>query len=172
MDALSDALGRIDPNTLKRQLSRHVPSDAQQILAAAGVRDEHVLPTPIILEAKPTLVVYYRPLLGVSQKAFFGTNRTKISFRLVGSYSTLSCAMKFMDGMGGNPHWFYQGASEPLGLSRAGHSVPVSSMPLKGTGEARGKPRRGRAWLRSRTVSSHEVGFNLRGTSPLSQELA
>jgi hypothetical protein len=51
--------------------------------------------------------------------------------------STLLCAMKFMDGMGGNPHWFYQGASEPLGLCRAGRSVPVSSMPLKGTGEAR-----------------------------------
>jgi hypothetical protein len=80
--------------------------------------------------------------------------------------------MKFMDGMGGNPHWFYQGASEPLGLSRAGRSVPVSSMPLKGTGEARGKLPRGRAWLRGRTVSSHEVDVNLRGTSPLSQDLA
>ena len=80
--------------------------------------------------------------------------------------------MKLVDGMGGNPHWLYQGASEPLGLSRAGRSVPVSSMPLKGTGEARGKPRRGRAWLRSRTVSSHEVDVNLRGTSPLSQDLA
>jgi hypothetical protein len=44
------------------------------------------------------------------------------------------CAKKLNDGMGGNPHWFYQGASEPLGLSRAGRSVPVSSMPLKGTG--------------------------------------
>jgi hypothetical protein len=80
--------------------------------------------------------------------------------------------MKFMDGMGGNPYWFYQGASKPLGLSRAGRSVPVSSMPLKGTGEARGKPRIGRAWLRGRMVSSHEVDVNLRGTSPLSQDLA
>ncbi len=79
--------------------------------------------------------------------------------------------MKFMDGMGGNPHWFYQGASEPLGLSRAGRSVPVSSMPLKGTGEARGKPPRGRAWLRDRMVSSHEVDCNLRGKAPLSQDL-
>jgi hypothetical protein len=55
MDALSDALGGIDPKTLKRQLSRYVPSDVQQLLAAAGVRDEHVFPTPIILETKPTL---------------------------------------------------------------------------------------------------------------------
>jgi hypothetical protein len=70
------------------------------------------------------------------------------------------------------PLGLYQGAHEPLGLSRAGRSVSVSSMPLKGTGEARGKPPRGRAWLRDRMVSSHEVGFNLRGKSPLSQDLA
>jgi hypothetical protein len=40
--------------------------------------------------------------------------------------------MKLIDGMGGNPHGLYQGAHEPLGLSRAGRSVFVSSMPLKG----------------------------------------
>jgi hypothetical protein len=82
------------------------------------------------------------------------------------------CAKKLLDGMGGNPHWFYQGASEPLGLSRTGRSVPVSSMPLKGTGAARGKPPRGRAWLRDRRVSSHEVGVNLRGIRPLAQDFA
>lgn len=73
MDARSAVLGRVDPNALKMQLSTYVPTDAQQILAAAGVRDEHVFPTPIILEAKPTLVGYYRLLLGVSQKSFYGT---------------------------------------------------------------------------------------------------
>jgi hypothetical protein len=93
-------------------------------------------------------------------------------FRWWGMNSTLSCAMKFMDGMGGNPLGFCQGAHEPLGLSRTGRSVSASSMPLKGTGEARGKPPRGRAWLRGRTVSAHEVDVNLRGTSPLSQDLA
>jgi len=62
--------------------------------------------------------------------------------------------------------------SEPLGLSRVGRSAPVSSMPLKGTGEVRGKPPRGRAWLRDRMVSSNEVDFNLRGSGPLSQDLA
>jgi hypothetical protein len=51
---------------------------------------------------------------------------------------TLQCAMKLVDRMGGNPHWLYQGASESLGLSETGRSVLVSSMPLKGTGEARG----------------------------------
>src|SRR5688500_6175398 len=48
----------------------------------------------------------------------------------------------------------------------------VSSMPLKGTGAARGKPPRGRAWLRHRRVRSHEVGVNRRGSGPLSLDLA
>jgi hypothetical protein len=79
--------------------------------------------------------------------------------------------MKLIDGMGGNPLGLYQGTYEPLGLSLAGRSVGWSSMPLKGSGEARGKPPRGRAWLRDRMVSSHEVAFNLGGTSPLAQDL-
>src|SRR5687768_17076068 len=47
------------------------------------------------------------------------------------------CAMKLRNGMGGNPHGFCQGVREPLGLSKTGRSVLVSSMPLKGTGELR-----------------------------------
>jgi len=39
--------------------------------------------------------------------------------------------------MGLNPPLVYQGLGEPLGLSEVGRSILVSSMPLKGTGEAR-----------------------------------
>jgi hypothetical protein len=48
----------------------------------------------------------------------------------------------------------------------------VSSMPLKGTREVRGKPPRREAWLRDHMASSNEAGFELRGTAPLSQHLA
>ena len=71
MDALSEALAGINPTTVKEQISAYVPPDAQQILAASGVRDEHVFPVPAILESKPTLVGYYRLLLGISQKRFY-----------------------------------------------------------------------------------------------------
>lgn len=64
--------------------------------------------------------------------------------------------MKLIEGMGGYPHRVYQEPGEPLGLSWTGRSVPVSSMPLKGTGEVRGKPLRGPAWLRGRRVSPNE----------------
>jgi hypothetical protein len=71
MDALSTALLKIDQRKLKAELSRYVPGDAQRILAAAGVRDEHVFPAPSVLEKLPTLVGYYRLLLGASQKRFY-----------------------------------------------------------------------------------------------------
>ncbi|MGH9900388.1 MAG: XcyI family restriction endonuclease [Pyrinomonadaceae bacterium] len=72
-DALSDAVSQIDPAKLKAQIIKYVPSDAQQILASAGIRDEHIFPVPIVLETAPTLVGYYRLLLGVPQKTFYGT---------------------------------------------------------------------------------------------------
>jgi len=76
MEALSEALGQLDPIITKEQILAYVPTDAQKILAAAGIRDEHVFPVPAVLEKKPTLVGYYRLLLGISQKRFYrkGTN--------------------------------------------------------------------------------------------------
>jgi len=71
MDALSEALGLIDPGLLKKQISKYVPKDAQRRLAAAGIRDEHVFPLPAILEQQPTLIGYYRLMLGISQKRFY-----------------------------------------------------------------------------------------------------
>jgi len=73
MDALANALGRVDPGSIKEQLLVFVPTDAQRILAAAGIRDEHVFPLPIVLETAPSLVGYYRLLLGVPQKTFYGS---------------------------------------------------------------------------------------------------
>ena len=69
--ALQEALGEIDPGVVKAEIGHFVPADVQRVLAGAGVRDEWVFPTPSILEMKPTLVGYYRLLLGVSQKAFY-----------------------------------------------------------------------------------------------------
>lgn len=71
IDALSEALGQIDPSITKQQILAYVPADAQKILAAAGIRDEHVFPVPAILEKKPALIGYYRLLLGFSQKQFY-----------------------------------------------------------------------------------------------------
>jgi hypothetical protein len=71
LDALAEALNIADPNTVKKQLSTYAPKDVQKVLAANGIRDEQVFPVPAILEAKPTLVGYYRLLLGTPQKSFY-----------------------------------------------------------------------------------------------------
>src|SRR5438477_10830871 len=71
MDALSEARAQVDPNITKKQILVYVPVGAQKVLAAAGIRDEHVFPVPAVLEKKPTLIGYYRLLLGTSQKRFY-----------------------------------------------------------------------------------------------------
>jgi hypothetical protein len=71
VDALTEALNTADPNVVKNQLSTYVPADVQKALAAGGIRDEHVFPVPAVLEAKPTLIAYYRLLLGIPQKSFY-----------------------------------------------------------------------------------------------------
>jgi XcyI restriction endonuclease len=90
IDALSDALSHIDPIELKKQLLTYVPTDVQQILAGAGIRDEHVFPTPIILETTPTLVGYYRLLLGVPQKTFYGSGTRMGQFKSMEVKGTLN----------------------------------------------------------------------------------
>ena len=70
-DALSAALGTLDPALVKKQIAKFAPGDAQRILASAGIRDEHVSPVPALLRQAPTLVGYYRLLLGISQKRFY-----------------------------------------------------------------------------------------------------
>lgn len=71
IDGLREAVVQVDPCVLKNQLMEFVPSDVQKLLASAGIRDEEVFPTPVLLEACPTLVGYYRLLLGVPQKSFY-----------------------------------------------------------------------------------------------------
>ncbi|MGH9454639.1 MAG: XcyI family restriction endonuclease, partial [Terriglobia bacterium] len=71
IDALSEALGRLDQNTIKVEAVQYIPSDVQKTLAAAGLRDEYVFPLPAVLHERPSLVGYYRLLLGASQKSFY-----------------------------------------------------------------------------------------------------
>jgi len=81
MGALTEALSAADPRIVKKQLSTYMPSDVQKILAATGVRDEHVFPVPVVLETKPTLIGYYRLLLGIPQKSFYKTDTGMAQFK-------------------------------------------------------------------------------------------
>ncbi len=70
-EALSDALRVVDPISVPEQIGLYAPADVRGILSASGIRDEYVFPTPIVLEAKPSLVGYYRLLTGLGQKSFY-----------------------------------------------------------------------------------------------------
>jgi hypothetical protein len=96
MDALGEALGQVDPATVKAQIGEFVPAAAQKALAAAGVRDEHVFPLPIVLEAKPSLVGYYRMLLGASQKSFYKGSSGMGRFKSMEEAGTISDKQKAM----------------------------------------------------------------------------
>jgi len=90
MDALSEALGQLDQDIVKQQIREYVPADAQKILAAAGLRDEHVFPVPAVIEAKPSLVGYYRLLLGAPQKSFYKGSTGMGRFKGMEEFGTLS----------------------------------------------------------------------------------
>lgn len=71
IDVLSEALRQLEQKVVKQQIAEYVPDDVQKILAVAGLRDEHVFPVPAVIEAKPSLIGYYRLLLGAPQKSFY-----------------------------------------------------------------------------------------------------
>jgi hypothetical protein len=71
VDALGATLAEVDPKAVMAELAQYAPADALGILAGAGVRAEQVFPTPTVLAAKPSLIGYYRLLLGVPQKSFY-----------------------------------------------------------------------------------------------------
>jgi hypothetical protein len=89
-DALIEALGRIDMARLDEQVPAYVAQDARRILAQAEIRDEKVFPLPIVLEASPTLVGYYRLLLGIPQKSFYGGGTGMGVFKSMEMSGTLS----------------------------------------------------------------------------------
>ena len=90
MDALSEALGQLEQNVIQKQLGKLVPSDVRKMLAAAGLRDEYVFPLPAVIETKPSLVGYYRLLLGAPQKSFYKSSTGMGRFKSMEELGTIS----------------------------------------------------------------------------------
>ncbi len=94
LEALGRTLGSVDPAVIRLQVATYVPIDVQKLLASTGLRDEYVFPLPIVLEAQPSLVGYYRLLLGVSQKIFYAGGSGMGQFRSMEVHSTMSSTQK------------------------------------------------------------------------------
>ena len=94
IDALSDTLGYLDPKRVKEQIAEYVPAEMQKLLAAAGLRDEYVFPLPAVIEAAPSLVGYYRLLLGAPQKSFYKGTTGMGFFKTMEELGTISDRQK------------------------------------------------------------------------------
>ena len=71
LPALLQEVGKLDIGLLDRQLLEFAGSDRLAFLARYGLRGELLFPVPYLLTSKPTLLGYYRLLLGFSQKEFY-----------------------------------------------------------------------------------------------------
>lgn len=89
-DALREAVGELQQVAVKREIQELVPERAQRLLAQAGIRDEDVFPLPSVLRQRPTLVGYYRLLLGSSQKQFYSSGSRLGPFKTMETRGTIS----------------------------------------------------------------------------------
>jgi hypothetical protein len=70
-DALAATVKGLLIPDIDKELAAYVPAISLSTLAAHGLRGEMVFPVPILLEANPRLLGYYRLLYGYSQKEFY-----------------------------------------------------------------------------------------------------
>ncbi|MCB1494559.1 MAG: XcyI family restriction endonuclease [Bauldia sp.] len=70
-DALLSTVRQLDITELDKALAEYVPKASLSILASCGLRAELLFAVPVILDANPRLLAYYRLLYGYSQKEFY-----------------------------------------------------------------------------------------------------
>jgi hypothetical protein len=72
LDALLAAVSMLDIPQIDQELRELVSNSSLQKVAGWGLRGEIVFAVPCVLKSRPTLLGYYRLLLGFSQKQFYG----------------------------------------------------------------------------------------------------
>ncbi len=71
LPALLEQVGKLDIGKLDEKLLQFAGREKLAFMARRGLRGELVFPVPYLLSSKPTLLGYYRLLLGFSQKEFY-----------------------------------------------------------------------------------------------------
>ncbi len=90
MDALSEALGQLDQDIVKEQIREYVPGDAQKILQQQVFAMNMCSPFLPSIETKPSLIGYYRLLLGAPQKSFYKGSTGMGRFKKMEESGTMS----------------------------------------------------------------------------------
>lgn len=74
-DALLETVTKLDMDALDREVTEFVPKSDRSTLAGFGLRAELMFAVPLVLRTNPSLLGYYRLLMGYSQKEFYGTGK-------------------------------------------------------------------------------------------------
>lgn len=93
-EVLLSALGEVDPDVLSAQVRRYGPKAARLVLQKAGVRDELVFATPVVIKQRPSTLGYYRLLLGVSQKLFYTASTGVAPFKVLETDNVLPAPLE------------------------------------------------------------------------------
>jgi len=72
LEALLSVVGNLEIPRIDQELREYAPSAGLQAAARWGLRGEIIFPVPYVLQESPALLGYYRLLLGLSQKQFYG----------------------------------------------------------------------------------------------------
>lgn len=80
-EALSEVLAVTDPALVAAQLDELAPEAARTSLVESGVPPALVFVVPEVLRRRPSLLGYYRLLMGTSQKAFYRSSTGLSRFR-------------------------------------------------------------------------------------------
>lgn len=89
-NALLETVRGMDISEIDKQLAQYVSKDDLATLAQYGLRGELLFAVPVVLEKNPSLLGYYRLLMGYSQKEFYGKNTGAGYFKVMEDKGKLS----------------------------------------------------------------------------------
>ena len=89
-DALAETVKSLSIQALDKQLAVFVPDESLAALAGHGLRGELMFPVPLVLEANPYLLAYYRLLYGYSQKEFYKGETGLLRFKAMETKGVIS----------------------------------------------------------------------------------
>jgi uncharacterized protein YsxB (DUF464 family) len=90
IDGLKEGLAKVDAVAHRNEIARYTPATVLASLAQAGVREDYIFPTPSLLEAAPSLVGYYRLLLGIPQKSFYASGTGMSRYKSMETKGTIT----------------------------------------------------------------------------------
>lgn len=83
LSALRHTVGGLSISEIDRQLADYASDKTLSVLASRGIRGETIFALPVVLNAAPALLGYYRLLYGYSQKIFYTTKTGASALRLM-----------------------------------------------------------------------------------------